>query len=46
MQIAAASYHEDWQVALNKLSSKANEDDVILVTGSLYFLSDVRKYLI
>lgn len=46
MAIPAASYHENWQTALDSLRTEASEEEVILVTGSLYFLSDVRKFLI
>lgn len=35
-------YEENWHVALQKISQEAREDDVIVVTGSLYFISEVR----
>lgn len=34
-----------WQVGFSELLELATEDDVILITGSLYFVSEVRKYL-
>lgn len=35
-----------WPVGLADLLEKATEDDLILVTGSLYFVSEIRKYLL
>ena len=34
-----------WQFGLADLLEKADSDDLILVTGSLYFVSEVRKLL-
>lgn len=37
MQVA-----DNWQVAFGQLARSMSSDDVLLVTGSLYFISDVR----
>ena len=37
---------DDWQVALLKLSQELSADDVLLATGSLYFISDLRHLLL
>ncbi|WP_026676464.1 bifunctional folylpolyglutamate synthase/dihydrofolate synthase [Fictibacillus gelatini] len=37
-------YDENWRHALQKLMESAGRDDIIVVTGSLYFISDVRGY--
>lgn len=34
-----------WQVGLSELLEEADEETVILITGSLYFVSEVRQYL-
>lgn len=36
---------EDWQPGFIKLSQKLSADDVMIVTGSLYFISEVRNIL-
>ncbi|MBM7554611.1 bifunctional folylpolyglutamate synthase/dihydrofolate synthase [Thalassobacillus pellis] len=36
---------EDWKSSLEDIMSNLNQDDVLVVTGSLYFVSEVRKYL-
>ncbi len=36
----------DWQRAFAKLATQVSTDDVILVTGSLYFISDVRHLML
>lgn len=38
----SVQYEENWQDALQKIRQEAKEDDVIVVTGSLYFISEVR----
>lgn len=35
----------DWRKAYQQIVSEAHKDDVILFTGSLYFISEVRKHL-
>ena len=46
------SHHEkkriekDWKTAINVVLQQPKEEDVIVVTGSLYFLVNVRKYLL
>lgn len=37
---------EHWQLGLRDLASNMSEDDVLIVTGSLYFISDVRKLFV
>lgn len=34
--------NKDWQTAYTQIFEKMNEDDVLVVTGSLYFLNEVR----
>lgn len=46
MQLPQARLHDDWQQALEELQVKLSPTDVLLVTGSLYFLSDVRHYFL
>lgn len=36
---------DDWQSAISELKRKLTPDDMLLITGSLYFISDVRKFL-
>lgn len=36
----------DWQQALAHITTEISTDDVILVTGSLYFISDVRHLML
>lgn len=40
-----ASYHEDWKKILTYLKENLASDEILLVTGSLYFLSEVRHFL-
>lgn len=35
-----------WQFGLADLLEKMNEDDLLLITGSLYFVSEVRQFLL
>ena len=37
---------KDWKKAINVVLQQPKEEDVIVVTGSLYFLVNVRKYLL
>lgn len=46
MQLPNPHLHEDWQQALEELKAGMSSNDVLLVTGSLYFLSDVRHYFL
>ena len=36
---------ENWQTGFVKLSQELAADDVMIITGSLYFVSEVRKNL-
>lgn len=40
-----ATYHEGWQKILTQLKENLASDEILLVTGSLYFLSEVRHFL-
>ncbi|MFP4478167.1 MAG: bifunctional folylpolyglutamate synthase/dihydrofolate synthase [Candidatus Izemoplasmatales bacterium] len=40
------SYHHDYKEIFYKLVNNLNKEDVLLITGSLYFISEVRKLLI
>lgn len=48
----AASGHDrkreiaDWKEALNRLIRETGENDMLLICGSLYFVSEVRHYLL
>ncbi|WP_028402950.1 bifunctional folylpolyglutamate synthase/dihydrofolate synthase [Ectobacillus panaciterrae] len=44
-RIREKEVYEDWQYALDTTMRGLNENDVFLITGSLYFISAVRKYL-
>lgn len=35
---------DDWQTGLVQLVNQMSSDDVLIITGSLYFVSDVRHY--
>ena len=41
-----ASAHENWTNLLEQEILRLKEDDVLIITGSLYFIAEVRKYLI
>lgn len=36
-------YSADWQSGLVEIASTMSEEDVMIITGSLYFISEVRK---
>lgn len=40
-----ADYEEDYELLLEKLLDCTEEEDCLVITGSLYFISEVRKYL-
>jgi len=42
----AVTYQPDFKSAITKAEEKMNSDDLLLVTGSLYFISEVRAYLL
>jgi dihydrofolate synthase / folylpolyglutamate synthase len=42
---AAKAYEEDWKAALKNKMSEMKEKDVLVVTGSLYFISEVRPFV-
>lgn len=37
------TYAPQWQLGFQKIASQLSSDDVFVVTGSLYFISEVRK---
>ncbi|OZM57875.1 bifunctional folylpolyglutamate synthase/dihydrofolate synthase [Lottiidibacillus patelloidae] len=37
-------YNEDYQETLQKRIASISEDEMLIVTGSLYFISEIRKY--
>ncbi len=37
---------DDWQTAVNQIKQRLTANDMLLITGSLYFISDVRRYLL
>ncbi|MBU8905059.1 bifunctional folylpolyglutamate synthase/dihydrofolate synthase [Desertibacillus haloalkaliphilus] len=39
------SIHSDWKQAIEKILKSLRKEDVFIITGSLYFISDVRKHL-
>lgn len=36
-------YAKEWQLGLAQIAGEMSEEDVLIVTGSLYFISDVRQ---
>jgi len=46
MDVSEASAYEDWRLAIDDLKAKQSEEGMLLITGSLYFLSEVRHYLL
>ncbi|WP_282033042.1 bifunctional folylpolyglutamate synthase/dihydrofolate synthase [Metabacillus indicus] len=38
------SFHEDWKGAIDEMMAAGESGDIYLVTGSLYFISEVRPY--
>ncbi|HAX72705.1 MAG TPA: bifunctional folylpolyglutamate synthase/dihydrofolate synthase [Firmicutes bacterium] len=42
----SAAYHENFEVVLEHLLSEIEDNDCLIITGSLYFISSVRKFLI
>ncbi|WP_270179469.1 bifunctional folylpolyglutamate synthase/dihydrofolate synthase [Alkalihalobacillus sp. CinArs1] len=39
------SYDENWTSAVQAIMTKADKNDLVLITGSLYFISEVRSFL-
>ncbi|MGA9288559.1 MAG: folylpolyglutamate synthase/dihydrofolate synthase family protein [Anaerobacillus sp.] len=39
------SYDENWHSAIQTVLDKAGQNDLVLITGSLYFVAKVRNYL-
>ncbi|MFT8668890.1 MAG: folylpolyglutamate synthase/dihydrofolate synthase family protein [Liquorilactobacillus hordei] len=45
-KIETIKYSENWQKALVEIVAQMSEEDMILITGSLYFVSEVRHYFL
>ncbi|MDX8359410.1 folylpolyglutamate synthase/dihydrofolate synthase family protein [Cytobacillus sp. IB215316] len=39
-------YEEDWKVVINEKLNSIPKDDVLIITGSLYFISEVRLHIL
>lgn len=46
LHVKEAGEYEDWRLAIQELEKQMEKEEILLITGSLYFLSDVRKYLL
>jgi dihydrofolate synthase/folylpolyglutamate synthase len=44
-RMESKTVYEDWEEAIQATLPSLHEEDVFLITGSLYFISEVRKYL-
>jgi len=42
---ANKSYHEDWMESVQTVLRERAEEDVVVITGSLYFIANVRQWL-
>ncbi|MFC7061633.1 bifunctional folylpolyglutamate synthase/dihydrofolate synthase [Halobacillus seohaensis] len=42
--IQPSYYESDYKQALLEISKKMTEEDVLVISGSLYFISDIRKF--
>jgi len=40
------SFHHDHRKIFRQLVNRLRQDDILLVTGSLYFISEIRKLLV
>ncbi|KEK17780.1 folylpolyglutamate synthase [Bacillus manliponensis] len=45
-QMKSKRVFEDWQEAIDSTVESLQKDDVFIITGSLYFISEVRKYML
>ncbi|WP_416827508.1 bifunctional folylpolyglutamate synthase/dihydrofolate synthase [Ectobacillus polymachus] len=45
-QSAEKEVYDNWRDAYEHTAKQLNENDVLLITGSLYFIAEVRKYVI
>jgi len=45
-QFELKTFEENWKKAINHTINQLNNDEVLLITGSLYFLSGVRPYIL
>ncbi|MGL4336851.1 MAG: bifunctional folylpolyglutamate synthase/dihydrofolate synthase [Turicibacter sp.] len=43
---AHATFHEEYETVLDELMDELTENDCLVITGSLYFIGNVRKYLL
>ncbi|NLP50295.1 folylpolyglutamate synthase/dihydrofolate synthase family protein [Bacillus sp. RO1] len=44
-ELAKKEFEEDWRIALQLAISRVGNDSVLLITGSLYFISEIRTKL-
>ncbi|KHD86891.1 bifunctional folylpolyglutamate synthase/dihydrofolate synthase [Heyndrickxia ginsengihumi] len=40
------TYIEDWRAGIQQIVKELQETDALVITGSLYFIAEVRKYLL
>lgn len=46
IQFKNKHHEEDWKKAFHRIKDQLGEEDVLLITGSLYFISEVRNYIL
>ncbi|WP_243291159.1 folylpolyglutamate synthase/dihydrofolate synthase family protein [Bacillus sp. FJAT-47783] len=46
LDVKQKRFVENWREALEDITDAMTDEDVLIITGSLYFISDVRKYFI
>lgn len=44
--IEKADFQEDWEKAIQHIIQSVERNEVIIITGSLYFISEIRSYLL
>jgi dihydrofolate synthase/folylpolyglutamate synthase len=45
-EIVSKSWSEDPEKVIKLIESKKGSNDIVLITGSLYFISDIRKRML
>jgi len=38
-------FHSDWKEMVRKVLHQRDEKDIVIITGSLYFIAEVRQWL-
>lgn len=46
LHVKEAGEYQNWRQAIQELKKGMEKEEILLITGSLYFLSDVRRYLL